>query len=160
MTAYYDAKRQLCPPPGGWPQLDTDAQQLLAKIAKRVAEGTASARRIDPQHRFIAFINTLQAVCDLGLKKVVGLSVGSLDDPLALFAMDTTSLLMMIEDPSMKRLRRKLAKPKFGLPVGIDPNDVRSQPLIAISEFIELVKETVDELVFRNGRIDTSGRLH
>jgi hypothetical protein len=147
MANKYDPRLPLKTPLGGWPLLDEKAELVLQRVAGQLTSAANTASSGSPEARFIIFYHVLEAVSQqVRTGQVVNLSVGSLDDPLALFCMDFASLLLMIDEPSMKRLKRKLQKPNWGLPAGIDRDSVRSAPLIALTQFIDVIKETVNEL--------------
>ena len=87
--------------------------------------------------------------------------MGSLDDPLALFSLDYAALCFILDDRSLKRMKRKLAKRNFGLPVNINPEDLRSRPLITLHRVIGLLDRTVGTLLGAEaGKTSPGGRVH
>lgn len=147
MAHHYNPTRPLNPPVGGWPVFDELSGTHVETIANSLNAVYVQAECLPVEERFEMFFAGIARTAKLfRTYGIVELSAGSLEDPLSLFCMDFASLLLVIEEPSMKKLRRKLEGPNWALPGGLNYNDTRSKPLIAFHKLLSLIKATVNEL--------------
>jgi hypothetical protein len=117
MRDKYDLKRSLTVPAGGWPVLQPSVQQCIRRIIEHLNYAADTACALPAEVRFAVLINVVEDVATLLVEgEIIHATVGSLDDPLALFAMDVASLQIAIRQPSMKRFRRDLNRPAWGVP--------------------------------------------
>lgn len=149
MRGHYDPRRPLQPPVGGWPALNHQSAGVLTRIGELLSAAASFSGSLDLDARFACLYGVLESVGDqIHTGRIVELSEGSLDDPLALFCLDFAALCFILDDKSLKRMKRKLAKRNFGLPIGINPEDLRSKPLVALHKVIQILDGLVGELVY------------
>jgi hypothetical protein len=134
----------------------------LTRVGDLLSAAASFAELLDPKARFACLYEALECVGDqIEAGELIEASVGSLDDPLALFSLDYAALCFILDDRSLKRMKRKLAKRNFGLPVNINPEDLRSRPLITLHRVIGLLDRTVGTLLGAEaGKTSPGGRVH
>ena len=130
-------------------KLSDEGKHCINFVAEQFKAGAHCLRDLEPEELFegmTVLIGTLLP----HVTEVMKHHNASSNDPLLLFTEDALSLWQIYNGsaPLLEDLYSGLtAEPAWGMPVNLDREDLRAQPLIALHEFIEELIVVVKKLI-------------